>query len=139
MPACGRLREQYEFSFKIDAFFIHIWTMGLDLILYGKYVIYERLFCWIWKCFYVLDDLFFYHQKRHVIQNLFQKLSIFKTECSSSEIWYCQWQIFQCNTSFYRLDLVPRFQIIKTPQWCGFTLLILMFFLWPPIPLWPVE
>ena len=46
---------------------------------------------------------------------------------------------FSVTPVFTALILLPLFQIIKTPQWRGFTLLILMFFLWPPIPLWPVE
>ena len=47
-----------------------------------------------------------------IIKDIFKiyfKSLAFSKQCSSYEIWYCQWQIFQCNTSFYRLDLVASF------------------------------
>ena len=56
-----------------------------------------------------------------VFKNVFQKLSISKTDRSSSEIWDCQWhETFSVNTSLYRLDLLLFFQIIKVLQ-CNFT------------------
>ena len=89
--------------------------MGLNLILYWKMNNYQKDILLIWKCLYVLDDLFFCYHKRHsFIQNLFQKFS--------SEIWDFWWPNFQHNTSFYRLGLVAFcFQIIKICQCCGFS------------------
>ena len=96
--------------------------MGLDLILYWKICNYWKIIllnlkmplCAWWPIFFAIT-------KDSIIQNLFQKLSIFETECSSSEIWDCQWHKTFCNTSFYCLDLVAFFQIIKICQCCGFT------------------
>ena len=82
--------------------------MGLDLILYWKMCNYWKVILPNLKMFLCDWWLIFCHHKRH-IQNLFQKLSIFKTECSSPKIWDCQWQIVQFNTSFYHLDLVASF------------------------------
>ena len=97
------------------------------------------LFCWIWKYFYVLDDLFFTffsffffcnHKKHSIIQILFQKLNIFKTEGSSSEIWDCQWHKTSSVTPvFISLILLLLFQIIKKCQCCGFTFTNFFFFL----------
>ena len=104
------------------------------------------LFWWIWKCFYVLDDLFFlpfffsflffpsflfcYHKRHSIIQNLFQKLNIFKTECSSSKIWDCQWHKTFSVTPVFNALILFLFQIIKKYQCCGFT--FTDFFLLPP-------
>ena len=113
------------------------------------------LFWWIWKCFYVLDDLFFlpfffsflffpsflfcYHKRHSIIQNLFQKLNIFKTERISSEIWDRQWhKPFSVMPVFIALILLLLFQIIKKCQCCGFTFTN-FFFLRPPMPLRLVE
>ena len=104
------------------------------------------LFWWIWKCFYVLDDLFFlpfffsflffpsflfcYHKRHSIIQNLFQKLNIFKTERISSEIWDRQWhKPFSVMPVFIALILLLLFQIIKKCQCCGFTFTNFFFFL----------
>ena len=97
----------------------------------GKRVIVERLFYWIWKCFFVLEDLFFCYHKRHsIIQNLFQKLSIFKTELSTTEIWVCQWHKTSSVTPVSNaLILLLLFQIIKIRRCCGFTFTSFIFFL----------
>ena len=81
-----------QFSFKNWFFF----NSCIDLIPYRKSRNYGNVILLIWKCFYVLDDLFVvvvvvsfffcYHKRRSIIQNLFQKLSISKTERSSPEI-----------------------------------------------------
>ena len=79
----------------------------------------------------MLDDLFLYCHKRHsIIQNLFQKLSIFKTERSSSEIWDFQWhKTFRVTPVFTVLILLLLFQIIKIRQCCGFNFTNFFFFL----------
>ena len=60
--------------------------MGLHLILYWKTRNYSKVILLNLKMFYVLDDIFLcYHKRSSNIQNLFQKLIIFKTERSSSE------------------------------------------------------
>ena len=67
---------------------------------------------------------FFCYQNRHIIQNLFQKLSIFKIESSSFEIWDCQWhKTFSATPAFTALILLFLFQC------CGFNFTILLFFL----------
>ena len=71
--------------------------------------------------FMCLMTYFFAITKDSIIQNLFQKLSIFKTECSSSEIWDCQWHKTVCNTSFLLPWSCCFFQIIKICQFCGFS------------------
>ena len=81
-----------QFSFKNWLFF----NSCIDLINYRKLRNYRNVILLIWKCFYVLDDFFVvyvsfffffcYHKRGSIIQNLFQKLSISKTECSSPEI-----------------------------------------------------
>ena len=97
--------------------------MGLDLILYWKTRNYwkvillnlKMLFCAWWPIFLLF-------KKDSIIQNLFPKLSIFKTESSSSEIWDCQWhKIFSLTPVFTALILLPLFQIIKILKCCGFT------------------
>ena len=89
---------------------------------------------------YAWWPVFFPITKDSIIQNLFLKLRIFKTERSSSEIWDCQWHKTFCNTSFYCLDLVVFFfQVIKIRQCRGFTFTIFSFFLRPPMPLQLVE
>ena len=93
--------------------------MRLDLILYWKMRNYQKvillnLIMLLWW------PIFFYHKKHS--KNLFQKLSIFKTESSSSEIWDCQWhKIFSLTPVFTALILLPLFQIIKILKCCGFT------------------
>ena len=76
-------------------------------------------------------DLFPYYHKRHsIIQNLFQKLNIFKTEHSSSEIWDCQWhKTFKVTPVFTALILLLLFQIIEIRKCCGFTFTNFFFFL----------
>ena len=60
--------------------------MGLHLILYWKTRNYSKVILLNLKMFYVLDDIFLCcHKRSSNIQNLFQKLIIFKTERSSSE------------------------------------------------------
>ena len=92
--------------------------MGLDLILYWKTHNYwkvillnlKMLFCAWWPIFLLF-------KKDSIIQNLFPKLSIFKTESSSSEIWDCQWHIiFSLTSVFTALILLLLFQIIKIRQ-----------------------
>ena len=101
--------------------------MRLDLILYWKMRNYQKvillnLIMLLWW------PIFFYHKKHS--KNLFQKLSIFKTESSSSEIWDCQWHIiFSLTSVFTALILLLLFQIIKIRQCCGFNFTILFFFL----------
>ena len=112
-----------NFHLKIDAFLFKYKPWGWIEFCFGKCLIIGRLFCWIWKCFYVLDGLYFCHHKRHIVQNLFQKLSILKTECSSSEIWDYQWQIIQCNTIFYHLDLAASFSNYQNTS-------MLLFYFW---------
>ena len=91
----------------------------------------ERLFRCTRKCLYMLDDLFFCYHKRHsIIQNLFQTLSIFKAERSSSEIWDCEWhKTFSVTPVFTALILLLLFQIIKIRQCCDFTFTNFFFFL----------
>ena len=61
--------------------------MGLDLILYWKTRNYWKVNLLNLKMSLCADDLIFFAiTKDSIIQNLFQKLSIFKTEHSSSEI-----------------------------------------------------
>ena len=87
--------------------------------------IIKRLFCWIWKCFYVLGYLFFGYHKRHsIIQNLFWKLSIFKTEHSSSETGDCQsHKTFSVTPVFTASVLLLLFELIKLCQCCGFPII----------------
>ena len=71
-----------------------------------------------------------YHKRHSIIQNLFQKVSIFKAERSSSEIWDCQWhKTFSVTPVLTVLTLLPFFQIIKMRQCCGFTFTNFFFFL----------
>ena len=87
--------------------------------------------CAWWPIFYFFFFLFFCNHKRQsIIQNLFQKLNIFKTERSSSEIWDCQWHKTSSVTPvFISLILLLLFQIIKKCQCCGFTFTNFFFFL----------
>ena len=74
-------------------------------------------------------DIFFCYQNRH-IQNLFQKLSISKIQCSSFEIWDCQWlKTSSVTPGFAALTLLFLFQFIKICQCYGFTFTIFFFFL----------
>ena len=79
----------------------------------------------------MLDDLFLcYHKRSSSIQNLFQKLSIFNTDSSSSEIWDCQWhKTFSVTPVFTALILLLFFQIIKVCQCYSFTFTNFLFFL----------
>ena len=94
------------------------------------------LFRWIWKCFYVLDDLFFLPFflfsfffffffaiiKDIVLFKIYFKSSIFSKQHSSSEIWDCQWhKPFSVTLDFTALILLFLFQIIKKYQCRGFT------------------
>ena len=82
----------------------------------GYFTEFENAFLWLMTYF------FCYHKRHSIIQNLFQKLSIFKTESSSSEIWDCQWhKIFSETPAFTALIFLLLFQIIKICQCCGFT------------------
>ena len=86
---------------------------------------FENVFmCLMTYSFFLFFFFFFFcYYKRHsIIENLFQKLNIFKTEHSSSEIWDCQWhKIFSVTPVFTALILLFLFQIIKKYQCCGFT------------------
>ena len=88
------------------------WMFGhLFLLLYFSWSI--NIVHFIENVFMCLMTYFFAITKDSIIQNLFQKLKIFKTECSSSEIGDYQWHKTFCNTSFYRLDLVFFFKLSK--------------------------
>ena len=66
-------------------------------------------------------NIFFCYQNRH-IQNLFQKLSISKIQCSSFEIWDCQWlKTSSVTPGFTALILLLLFQFIKICLCYGFT------------------
>ena len=103
--------------------------MGLDLILYWKMRNYRKvillnlkmLFCVWWP-------IFCYHKRHSIVQNLFQKLSIFKTESSSSKVWDSQWRNFQCNTCFYCFDLVASFSNYKNTSMLWFYFHYFFFF-----------
>ena len=103
----------------------------IDLILYWKSHNYQNGILLNLKMFYVLDDLFFFfcnHKRHSIIQNLFQKLNIFKTERISSEIWDRQWhKPFSVMPVFIALILLLLFQIIKKCQCCGFTNFFFLF------------
>ena len=75
-----------------------------------------------------LMTLFLCHHKRSSsIQNLFQKLSIFKTERSSSEIWDCQWhKTFRVTPNFTALIFLLFFTLSK---YVNVLVLLLLFFL----------
>ena len=65
--------------------------MRLDLILFWKTRNYQKvIFAEFENVFMCLMTFFFAIIKDCIIQNLFQKLIIFKTEGSSSEILDCQ-------------------------------------------------
>ena len=65
-----------------------------------------------------------------MIQNLFQKLSIFKTEGSSSEIWDCQWlKTSRVTPVFTALILLLLCQLLCMHQFCGWTITNYLFFL----------
>ena len=81
----------------------------------------QRLFCWIWKCFYALDDLFLcYHKRSRSIQNLFQSLVF------STLMWHKTSSVIP---AFNVLILLLFFQIIKVRQCCGFTFTNFLLFL----------
>ena len=122
-----------HFHLKIDAFYSCI-DHGVRSNFLLENIITQGLFCWIWKCFYVLDDLFLcYHKRSSSIQNLFQKLSIFKTECSSSEIWDCQWhKTFSVTPVFTTLILLLFFKLSNINVMV-LLLLIFYFFLLSPM------
>ena len=68
--------------------------------------------------------------KDSIIQNLFHKLSIFKTERSSTDIWDCQWHKTSSVTPVsITLILLVLFQIIKIRRCCGFNFTNFIFFL----------
>ena len=68
--------------------------------------------------------------KNSIIQNLFHKLSIFKTERSSTDIWDCQWHKTSSVTPVsITLILLVLFQIIKIRRCCGFNFTNFIFFL----------
>ena len=111
------------FHFKIDFFkFIYRSTSLLETTYLSKHYSaeFENVFiCW-WSIFFLFS--FSYHKRHSTIQNLFQKLNIFKTEQSSSEIWDCQWhKTFSVMSVSITLILLILFQIIKTCQCCQFT------------------
>ena len=115
------------FSFKNWLFLIH-------LVLYWKLHNYQNailmnlksFLCAWWPTFFSFFLFFFfffcYHNRHSIIQNLFQKINIFKTERDSSEIWDRQWRkSFSVTPVFTTLILLLHFQIIKKHQCCGFT------------------
>ena len=81
--------------------------------------------------FVCLMTLFFcYHKRSSSIHHLFQKLSIFKTEGSSSESWDCHWhKTFSVTPVFTVLILLLFFRIIKILQFCGLSFTNFLFFL----------
>ena len=114
----------------------------IDPILYWESHNYRNAILLKWKIFScawrpTFFFLFFVcNHKRHSIQNLFQKLNIFKTERSSSEIWDCQ-----------LMKLAVEHQVLSPWSCCFFfklsknanvlvlLLLIFSFFLQSPMPL----
>ena len=102
--------------------------MGLDLILYWKTRNYWKVNLLNLKMSLCSDDLIFFAiTKDSIIQNLFQKLSIFKTERNSSEIWDCQWHKTFCTNSFYSLDLVAFFSNYQNMSMLWFHLNFFLF------------
>ena len=77
-------------------------------------MITEMLFCWIWKCFYMLDGLFFSFLFFFFFFLLLQKFS---------QPWYC--------CLFFKLSKNASIRVLL--------LLIFSFFLRPPMPLCLVE
>ena len=74
-------------------------------------------------------NIFFCYQNRH-IKNLFQKLSISKIQCSSFEIWDCQWlKTLSLTPGFTALILLLLFQFIKICLCYRFTFTHFFFFL----------
>ena len=64
------------------------------------------------------------------IQNLFEKHSISKIQCSNFEIWDCQWlKTLNVTPSFTALILLLLFQFIKICLCYGFTFTNFFFFL----------
>ena len=122
------------FHVKIDVFFIHVYIMGLDLILYWKTCNCRKVILLNLKMLFCACDVFFCYHKRHIIiQNLFLKLSIFRTEYRNSEIWDCQWhKSFSGTPVFTALILLLLFQIIKKHQCCGFIFTNFFFFSYSP-------
>ena len=60
-----------------------------------------------------INIFFFCYQNGH-IQNLFEKLSISKIQCSNFEIWDCKWlKTLNVTPSFTALILLLLFQFIK--------------------------
>ena len=86
---------------------------------------YQKVILLNLKMFYVLGYLFFGYHKRHsTIQNLFWKLSIFKTEHSSSETGDCQsHKTFSVTPVFTASVLLLLFELIKLCQCCGFPII----------------
>ena len=130
-----------QFSFKNWYFFYSCRDLGVrsNSLLENAYLL-KGYFAEFANVFMCLKIYFFAITKDSIIQNLFQKLSIFKTECSSPKFWDCQWhKTFSVTPVFTALILFHLFQIIKICQCCGFTFTIFSFFLQPPMPLQLAE
>ena len=129
-----------SFHLKVD--FFYVYTMMLDLILYWKtrncqkviFLNLKMFLCAWWHFF------FCYHKIHSIIQNLFQKVNIFKAECSSSEFEI----VSDIKLSVQHQFLQPWsccffFKLSKYTNVVVLLLLIFSCFLWPPMPLWLVE
>ena len=83
--------------------------MGLDLILYWKRHNYRKVILLIWKCLYVLDDLFFFF-----FFAITKDMVLFKIYFKSLVLGF---EIFRDKT----FSVIPVFyRIIKIRQCCGF-------------------
>ena len=96
--------------------------MGLDLIPYWKTHHYRKVILLIWKCLYVLDDLFFLLSEKTVLFKIYFKNLVLTFEIFRDKI---------CSVIpvFTVLFLLLFFQIIEIRQCCGFTFTIFFCFL----------
>ena len=88
--------------------------MGLNLILYWKTHNYQKVILLIWKCLYVLDDLFFCYHKDIVLFKIYFKSLVLRFEIFGDKT-------FSVIPVFTALVLLLFFQIIKIHQCCGFS------------------
>ena len=98
------------------------------------------MFCWIWKCLYVPDDLFFLLSQKAVLFKIYFKSWVYSKQNAAvlrfeivSDIKLSVIPVFYC------LDLVAFFKLSKYVNFVVSLLLIFSFFLWPPMPLQLVE
>ena len=115
-----------SFHLKIDAFFIHIQTTGLDLILSWKWCNYFAEFENVFMC---LMTYFFANTKDILFKIYFKSLVFSKQNAVVLRFDIVSDKSFSVTPVFTTLILLPLFLIIKTPQCCGFTFINFFFFL----------